>query len=138
MDILIDLIVWIIKASASSRKPPAQRVTPANQQEIDRQKAEVERRIREMQNALAQQTGRAAPVAKQARKVKRTVKQATPPPLPAPPVVLQRWSEPQVGSATPVVTRRDSTATLAQKSYIVPLLLGEILAPPLSLRESGF
>ena len=50
MDILIDLIIWLIKNTTKARSPAAPRITPPNQQEIDRQKAEVEKRIREMQN----------------------------------------------------------------------------------------
>jgi len=135
MDVLIDLIIYVIRQlskQSSPQGPSAQRTSA----DIERQKAEVERRIREMQSALAQQKGKAAPLpAPTPRKAKRVAKKtASAEAVPT----LARAVETRAVE-TPVVTapsRSISIASTQRRKWIVPILIGEVLGPPLALRES--
>ena len=152
MDILIDLIEWIIKQAVKQRQAQQSRTSPPTTQEIDRQKAEVEKRIRDMQTALALQTRRVAPAAqtqraslaqranpgqraKQLQPDRRVVRQSASPiaPKAAP---EPRWLAPLGSIGAPAV--EPTPTPLPRQGLIIPLLLGEILAPPLSLRDAEF
>ena len=158
MDILIDLIEWIIKQAVKQRQAQQSRTSPPTAQEIDRQKAEVEKRIRDMQTALALQTRRVAPAAqtqraslaqranpvqranpgqraKQLQPDRRVVRQLAPSIAPKP-ALEPRWLAPLGSIGAPAIER--TPTPLPRQGLIIPLLLGEILAPPLSLRDAEF
>lgn len=130
MDLLIDLIIYAIKQLAKDRPP---RVTPPGYAEIERQKAATEQRIREIREAVAQQQSRTKPA-----KPKRPVARAAAPAkgsLTQPPA---KWTTPVPAPKVPpaVVASRTGRAPIA--GLRIPLILGEILAPPVALREPEF
>jgi hypothetical protein len=132
---LIDLIILIIKQFS---KPSAsqQRVAPPSAQDIARQKAEVERRIREMQAALSQHKGKAATAPLPQRRAKPTVK-AQPESAPVAHISAP-LSTSQVAETVVPERRATVLAPLPRQGIVIPFLLGEVLAPPLALRETEF
>ena len=135
MDILIDLIIYLIRQFSQPNRPQ-QRVAPPSAQDIARQKAEVERRIREMQNALAQQTSKAAAAPLPPRLVQRAVKKSS---EPAPVAHISAPLSTQQVAETVVPERRSMVlAPLPRQGLIIPILLNEVLSLPRSLQEMEF
>lgn len=140
MDILIDLIIWIIRTAANSSE--ARKRAPSTPQEADRRRA-LEAQLR----ALGQPARAPAP---NSRTLGPTRKQPAKPTnwgVPTPP----RWVSPAAGTkvATGVITRAADkrTAPPARQALSaprapvplrIPLILGEILDPPVALREPEF
>ena len=127
MDILIDIIIYLIKQFAKPNQP---QVRPPTPQELAAQQAAMKQRMEAMQHAMAAQRARTKTkpkpraTAKQAAPAKASLSQ--PPPawtVPAPPLA----------SVPPISAPRKAQAPLP--GLKVPLILGELLAPPLALRE---
>lgn len=133
MDLLIDLIVYLIKQAA---KASENRAPVATRPGVARPPAAVARQIQTMQRTLAAQTARARPagVATKARGVTRgpaswaqPAVRAAVPPVNQPPV-------PTI-TAEPSAPRRPAPPARAIPGLRLPFLLGEVLAPPVALRE---
>jgi hypothetical protein len=129
MDLLIDLIIFVVKQMTKDRPP---RISPPGFQEIERQKAATEQRIREIQQAVAQQQSRTKP-AKPKRKVPRAAAPAAGS-LTQPPA---KWTTPAPAPKVPPVVA-SSRARAPISGLRIPLIMGEILAPPVALREQEF
>jgi len=126
MDLLIDLIIFIAKQLNKDRPP---RIMPPGFQEIEQQKAATEQRIRELQAAMAQQQVRtkpAKPKRGEARAAAPAKQSVTQPPA--------KWTTPGLSiEVPPVVASSRGRAPIS--GLRVPLILGEVLAPPVALRE---
>jgi len=137
MDLLIEIIFKIIK-EATQDKPRA--VTPRTFQEIEQQKAATEQRIREMQAAMAKQQARTKPAKAKRGPARGAAVAATAAPAKAAPTLSQTpdiWTTPAPQlKAAPLVSSSRGRAPL--RELRIPFILGEVLAPPLALRESGF
>lgn len=140
MDILIDLILWIIKAAADrsgKAKPP-----PITQQEIERQRALAAQLQALQQQAVASPRAKPAAIRPVQRKSTKPISWGvpTPPRRVAPaaqrPVVAVQARV--VAPAIPAPARRPAPPAPARVPLRVPLLMGEILGPPLALREDEF
>jgi hypothetical protein len=133
MDILIDLIIYAVKQMTKDRPP---RITPASFQQIEQQKAATEQRIREMQTAIANQQGRAKP----ARSNRGPSRAAATVRAPAPARSVSQAPDTRArtapASSVPVVTHVHSQTP--RRDFRIPLIFGEILAPPLALRDTEF
>ena len=125
MDILIDIIIYLVKQFAKTNQP---QIRPPTPQELAAQQAAMKQRLEAMQKAMATQQARTKPVAKP----RATAKQAAPAKasLSQPPPA---WTAapPSTASVPPVA----SPAKAPLPGLKIPLILGEILAPPLALRE---
>jgi hypothetical protein len=134
MDLLIDLIIYIIKQLNKDKPRP---ITRQNFEAIEAQKAAVEQRIREMQASMAKQQARVKP-----QRARRGPSRGAPvaPPAKAVRTLTQTpdaYTMPTPDIKSPsVVTSRVGRAPL--KELRIPFILGEILAPPLALREPEF
>jgi hypothetical protein len=134
MDLLIDLIIYLIKQLNKDKPRP---ITPQSYQAIEQQKLAVEQRIREMQAAMAQQQGRVKPV-----KAKRGPSRGAP--VAAPAKAVRTLTQTPDAYTTPPPDVKSPSAVISRQGRAplgelrVPLILGEILAPPLALREPEF
>jgi hypothetical protein len=130
MDILIDLIIYLIKQASRPRQGPA---APSSQQKS----AAHAQRLAAMNEAVSIQQKRTQP--------RQTGKAPVrPPPLVRPPA---SWTQPGVQGVTPPVKQppvpviaRDSIPPVRRRSTRIPamqlpFLLGEVLDPPLALRD---
>jgi hypothetical protein len=139
MDILIDLILWIIKAAAdrsSKAKPP-----PITPQEVERQRALATQLQALQKQAIASARPGPAPVRPGQKKSGKPINWGvpTPPRWVAPPPKPAVAAQPAVvGRATPAPARRPVPPAAARVPLRVPVLLGEILVPPVALREGEF
>lgn len=140
MDILIDLIIWIIKAAADrsgKAKPP-----PVTPQEIERQRALAAQLQALQRQAVARPRAKPAAIRPAQRKSSKPINWGvpTPPRWVAPdaakPAVVAQSSVSTPVSPTPV--RRPAPPAPSRVALRVPLLMGEILGPPLALREDEF
>jgi hypothetical protein len=141
MDILIDLILWIIKAAAdhsNKAKPP-----PITPQEIERQRALAAQLQALQQQALTSTRAKPVAVRPGQRKSTKPVNWGVPTPprwvapsVPKKPAVATRSRV--VESVTPAPALRPAPPVPARVAVWVPLLMGEILGPPLALREPEF
>jgi hypothetical protein len=122
MDLLVDIIVQIVKALT---KPQQQLPTLTPQQAAVQQTA-MQQRLAAMQKAMAAQQARVQP--RKAGRPPSGAKPVAPPPVPPP------RTRPLAATATPVAAIAPRRAN-APSGLLVPLILGEILAPPLALRE---
>ena len=132
MSELIQLIVEII-AAASKEQP--KKAKPQSWQAIEQQRLATEQRIREMQAAIAQQKARTKP----ARKRGPSRGAAVAPQAKAVPTRTQTpdvYTTPTPRTTAPSVASAQGRAPL--RELRVPFILGEILAPPLALREPEF
>ena len=130
---LIQLIAEII-AGLSKEQP--KKAKPQSWEAIEQQRLATEQRIREMQAAIAQQKARAKPT----RKRGPSRGAAVAPQAKAVPTLTQTpdaYTTPLSPTAAPsTVASRQGRAPL--RELRVPFILGEILAPPLALREPEF
>ena len=130
MDILIDLIIYLIK---QANKPRQGASAPSKKQKSDVHA----QRLAAMNKAISVQQKRTQPVQTGKAPVR-------PPPLVRPPA---SWTQPGVQAvvppvkqpAVPVITR-DSIPPVPRRSTRIPalqlpFLLGEVLDPPLALRD---
>jgi len=133
MEILIRIIIAIIEGLARDKPGKA---TPRNWQAIEQQKLATEQRIREMQAAIEQQRAKAKPtrkrgpsrgaaVAPQAKAVSTLTQTPDAYTIPMPALNVPATSNPARGRAP-------------LRELRVPFILGEILAPPLALREPEY
>jgi hypothetical protein len=130
MDVLIDLIIYVIRQMT---KDKPSRITPAGFEAIERQKAATEQRIAEMQAAVARQQGRTKPLVK--RGPARGA--AVPAAVSATPSLSQTpdiWTTPAPGIKAPSVVM-SSRGRAPLKGLRIPIILGEVLGPPIALRE---
>src|SRR5579885_1177564 len=131
MDLLVDLIIYIVKQMTKD-KPPS--IKPPSFDEVERQKAATERRIREMQAAMAAQQARTKAV-----KVKRGPSRGAA--VAAPAKATRTLSQTPDAWTTSIPDVKSPTAvTSAQgrapiRELRIPFILGEVLSPPLALRE---
>jgi hypothetical protein len=130
MDVLIDLIVYLIKQATQSRQAKAPPLTP---QAAARQRAALQQQIMAMQQGLSVRKATAKAPAGRA-------KSARPPALPKTPAssvtaVLAQPPQSTVAAARPAVDR-PKTTSLGDMRF--PLVLGEILSAPVALREPEF
>ena len=133
MDLLIQAIVAIIEGLTKDKPKKA---TSQSWEAIEQQRLATEQRIREMQAAIAQQQARAKPTRK--RGPSRGAPVA--PRAKAVPTLTQTpdaYTTPLSQTAAPsTVVSKQGRAPL--RELRVPFILGEILAPPLALREPEF
>ena len=127
MDILIDLIIYLIKQASKPRTPA---VVPLSPQEKQRRKTTVAKTVQTMQRTVAVQQSRTRPAVK--------------PPGTGP----ASWAQPGVRAVVqPVIRTVVSPIADAQLSrpkqpatripgLKLPFLLGEILGPPVAFRDS--
>jgi hypothetical protein len=134
MDLLIDLIIYIAK---QLNKDKPRQITPQGYQAIEQQKLAVEQRIREMQAAMTQQQARVKPP-----RGKRRPPRGAPV---APPVQAVRTltQTPDAYTTSAPVLEAPTAVTSSQRraplrELRIPFILGEVLAPPLALREPEF
>ncbi|HEY2588820.1 MAG TPA: hypothetical protein VGI81_23965 [Tepidisphaeraceae bacterium] len=135
MDLLIDLIIYLIKQAtkASETRAPG----PSGQRPVQPPPLSA-RQVQAMQRTLAVQAQRTRPAAAAAPSRARGVARgpatwaqpavrAAVPPVNQPPV-------PRI-TAEPAAPRRPQPPTRAIPGLKLPFLLGEVLAPPVGLRE---
>jgi hypothetical protein len=129
MELLVDLIIAIIKAATSDSKQPKLPSIPFDE--------ERRRALAAQMQAIQQQViGAPARVPNSAVRLGAVRKQqrgpAKPPPLPMP--ASSRSSPLPAVPALAVQSRRGN----ARVPLRIPLIMGEILGPPLALREPEF
>jgi len=131
MDLLIDLIIAIVKAATKDAKQPT---LPAIRfDEAQRQRALAAQMQALQQQAIAgQRRGPVRPVAAPSRAGRRP-QRGTPPALPARAVATNAPSSP-----APARAGQSPGAAAARVPLRIPLIMGEILGPPLALREPEF
>jgi len=133
MELLIRLIIEIVEALAKDKPKKA---TSQSWEAIEQQRLATEQRIREMQAAIAQQKARAKPV----RKRGPSRGAAVAPQAKAVPTLTQTpdaYTTPLSQTAAPsTVASKQGRAPL--RELRIPFILGEILAPPVALREPEF
>ena len=130
MDLLINLIIEIIEGLT---KGTPKKAKPQSGEAVEQQRLATEQRIREMQAAIAQQKARAKPTRKRG-------------PSRGAPIAPQAKAVPQAPDAyTAPLSQTAAPSTIASKQgraplreLRIPFILGEILAPPLALREPEF
>ena len=128
MDILIDIIVYLIKQFAGSNQP---QVRPPTPQELAAHQAAMKQRLEAMQKTVAVQQARTKPKAKPSA----TARQAAPAKASlSQPAAAWTAPAPRPATAPPAVTAQKARAPLP--GLKLPLILGEILDPPLALRET--
>ena len=139
MELLIDIIIWIIKAAANSSSQRTPR--PMNPQEADRQRALAAQLQALQQRAIgAAPRGTVAPGRKQAVKsinwgVPTPPRWVTSGPVAkAVPATLAKVAE----APAPAPARQAVPARPKRVPLRVPLIMGEILGPPLALRDPEF
>ena len=131
MDLIVDILVYLFKQLAKSAEP---KVRPPTPQEVAAQQAAMRQRLEAMQQALAAQQARTQPkpparraagMAKQTAPARASLSQSPrngTTPMPSAATLAPLESSPRKRPAPPPGLR-------------MPLILGEILAPPLALRE---
>lgn len=128
MDILIDLIIYLIKQAAKSSGGPT--VRPAQAQ---RPAAAPAAQVQSMQRTLAAQQARTRPAPKQRGRGPASWAQpgvrAAVPPVKQPPVPAITPSDAQVVPPRP--------APAGIPGLKLPFLLGEVLSQPVSFRDEG-
>ena len=132
MDLLIDLIIALIKAATKESKPP--RLPPVPFDEEQRRALSAQMQALQQQAIATQRHGPARPIAvpsAAARKPQRRTPK--PPALPARAVATTAAPVP-----APPRTAQPTRAAAARAPLRVPLIMGEILGPPLALREPEF
>src|SRR5882724_3744422 len=131
MDLLIDLIIYAVKQMTKDRPP---RITPASFQEIEQQKAATEQRIREMQAAVARQQSRTKPARTNRGPARGAAAAKAPAVAPSLTQVPDTWTKTAPTLDVPTVVRR-APGRAPLPALRIPIILGEILAPPLALRD---
>jgi hypothetical protein len=127
MDILVDIIVYLLRKFATANPPP---VRPPSPQELAAHQAVMKQRLETMQKAMTAREARTQPrsgpraVAKRAAPARASISQ---------PSVKRASPAPPLSSVPPVQQPAKSPAYLP--GWKAPLILGEILAPPLALRD---
>ena len=132
-----DLLQFIIEViAAASKEKPGKKITPAGWDQIQQQRLATEQRIREMQAAIAQQRARAKPVKK--RGPGRGA--AVAPQAKAVPTLTQTpdaYTTPMPAAKSPAAVGT-GRGRAPLRELRVPIILGEILGPPVALREPEF
>jgi hypothetical protein len=138
MDILFDLIIYLIKQAAKSSE---RRIVPPTPQEAQRQQAMLAQQIEAMRKTVAAQEARTQPAIQRAGRQTRPVSAGRPPALPVRTAVVPAaprvapLSESQISeTAGP---RRPSRSTRIPGMRL-PFLLGEVLSAPVGLRDSDY
>jgi hypothetical protein len=128
MDILVDIIVLIIKGLSKPKQPQVPALTP---QQAAAQQAAMQQRLQAMQKVMADQQARTRPK----QPVRRPI--AGKPAAPLRPSLVQQSVSTTAASSRPTVAsaKTPSQTRASASGMLVPLILGEILAPPLALRE---
>jgi hypothetical protein len=130
MDVLIDLIIYLIKQATKSRES---RIAPPSQQELQRRKAAAGQQVAALRKTVATQQARTRPTARPrgqfdpASWTQPAVRPAIVPPVPS------RVVPAITPGPDPVQPVRRSSQRLA--GLKLPFLMGELLAPPVALRE---
>jgi hypothetical protein len=127
MDILVDLIIYLVRKFAESK--PSQ-VRPPTPQELAAHQAAMKQRLEAMQKALAAQQART----QLRRKPKAVAKQAAPAKVSLSQPPAQWTTAPAPAASVPPVQTVGKPAS-PLPGLKIPLILGEILAPPVALRE---
>jgi hypothetical protein len=129
MDILIDLIIYLIKQAS---KPRAPSIVPASPQEKQRRTTAVAKQVQTMQKTVAVQQSRTRPAVR--------------PPGAGP----ASWAQPGVRAVVQPVIRsvvspiadaplsRPKQPATRIPGLKLPFLLGEILGPPVAFRDTEF
>jgi hypothetical protein len=122
MDILIDLIIYLIKQATKSGGAKA---APLTQQQAARQRAALARQIQAMQQGQPARKGAAKSSSARSPVVR-------PPALP--PAAAQGTPMSQIQPAARVT--RVTSRKAAMPSMRLPFILGEVLSAPVALRET--
>jgi len=130
MDILIDLIVYLMKQATQSREAKAPPLTPAM---AARQRAALQQQIMAMQQKVG--AGRTGPMPAKGRLQAR--RPAAPPKIPLPALAPARAAQP-VGPIPVVQRPHEATRSKMARSMRLPFILGEVLSAPVALREPEF
>jgi hypothetical protein len=122
MDILIDIILQVVSAFGKDKPSRASGLTPeqaALQQRI------MQQRLAAMHRAGASKQGRVQP------------KRQVPPPVPGRPVVGAASMQKTVVRVAPKAApeRKPAIPAPVGSQFVAALILGEVLAPPVALRE---
>ena len=125
---LFEIILLIVRALSKPKEPQLPSLTP---QQAAAQKAAMQQRLAAMQRAMAEQQARVQPK----KNVARRPAAAKPASITRPPPVPQTTSTTSVSSAPVIATASAPRRTAGASGLLVPLVLGEILAPPLALRQ---
>jgi hypothetical protein len=134
MEILARIIIAIIKEMAKDK--PSKKITPVGWEAVEQQKLATEQKIREMQAAIAKQQARTKPV----RNRGPSRGAAVAPRAKAVPTLTQTpdaYTAPISTSGAPLAVS-DMRGRAPLRELRVPFILGEILAPPVALREPEF
>ena len=123
-----EIILLIVRALSKPKEPQLPSLTP---QQAAAQQAAMQQRLAAMQRAMAEQQARVQPKKKPATRPAAAKPASTTRPGPVP----QPTSRTSVPSTTAIATASAPRRTAAASGLLVPLVLGEILAPPLALRQ---
>ena len=135
MDILIDLIIYLIKQASKPREP---RIAPPTPREQERQRAVLAQRAQSLQKALAAQQARTRPGPAAPARQRMTTARVAPSTRP---VATRLESDARPAAVVPAPTGSIVASARGRAplpGLKIPLLLGEILAPPVALREMEF
>jgi len=135
MNLLVELIVAAIREMSKGK--PAKRITAPGWNEIEQQRLATEQRIREMQAAIAEQKARARPKKKRGPGRGAAVAQE----VKAVPTLSQTpdaYTTPMPAPKSPTAVTSGSRGSAPMRGLRLPFILGEILGPPVALREPEF
>ena len=132
MDLLIDLIVLLIKQAT---KPRAPTILPPTPQESQRQKEVVARRMQAMRTTLSAQQARTRPAPQRPGAARPGSAGPASWAQPGVRAVVQPVVRTVVASITDAPLARPPVAATRIPGMKLPFLLGEVLGPPVALRE---